>query len=86
MEDHIVGRKRKVIKLTFDNENGLQRARKDIMIDMKRATKPDTFSFDEVWQWIGKGIRWTIGNIRGHTIGNTSTGEYVGLDIMHHIT
>jgi DNA polymerase epsilon subunit 1 len=47
LEDHIVGRKRKVIKLTFDNDNGLGRARKDLMFDMRRAKKPETFSFDD---------------------------------------
>eukprot|EP00928_Gymnodinium_smaydae_P047182 TRINITY_DN31474_c0_g1_i1.p1 TRINITY_DN31474_c0_g1~~TRINITY_DN31474_c0_g1_i1.p1 ORF type:complete len:2595 (-),score=668.49 TRINITY_DN31474_c0_g1_i1:121-7905(-) len=46
MEDHIVGRKRQLIKLSFDNEEGLGRARKDLMKEMNKQKKDDGFDFD----------------------------------------
>lgn len=47
MEDHLIGRKRKLIKLSFENSDGLLRARKDLQIEMRRSQKKkEGFSFD----------------------------------------
>jgi DNA polymerase epsilon subunit 1 len=69
LEDHIVGRQRKVIKLTFDNDNGLGRARKDLMMDMKRAKKPDTFSFDSASKKSNLASVATVVNLYEHDVG-----------------
>jgi len=45
MEDHVVGRTRPVIKLSFDSEEGLKRARRDITMEQKRGRKKESFSF-----------------------------------------
>eukprot|EP00929_Paragymnodinium_shiwhaense_P053984 TRINITY_DN27061_c1_g1_i1.p1 TRINITY_DN27061_c1_g1~~TRINITY_DN27061_c1_g1_i1.p1 ORF type:complete len:2570 (-),score=762.48 TRINITY_DN27061_c1_g1_i1:128-7837(-) len=47
MEDHIVGRKRKLLKLSFENDNGLNKARRDLAAEMKRQNKDAGMGFEE---------------------------------------
>jgi len=39
LEDHIIGRTRRLIKLSFENQDGLKRASRDLQMEMKRAQK-----------------------------------------------
>eukprot|EP00746_Dinoflagellata_sp_MGD_P145157 gnl/MRDRNA2_/MRDRNA2_77802_c0_seq1.p1 gnl/MRDRNA2_/MRDRNA2_77802_c0~~gnl/MRDRNA2_/MRDRNA2_77802_c0_seq1.p1 ORF type:complete len:2564 (-),score=510.18 gnl/MRDRNA2_/MRDRNA2_77802_c0_seq1:8-7699(-) len=46
LEDHIVGNSRRLLKLTFDNTRGMDRARRDLMREMSRVVKDDTFNWN----------------------------------------
>jgi len=46
LEDHIVGRSRRLIKLSFENIEGANRARNNLQKEMRQKRKVETFSFD----------------------------------------
>lgn len=47
LEDHVIGKTRTLIKLSFCNQEGMSKARSNLQNEMKRQRKPDNFSFDQ---------------------------------------
>jgi len=46
LEDHIVGRSRKLIKLSFENVDGMSKARNNLSREMRQKRNTESFSFD----------------------------------------